>query len=252
MRLSNNANVQARLFAPLLRYIAKWILHAVRFDSFLTISYSQEGEDLILSRIFGSASAGFYVDVGAYHPKRYSNTYLFYQRGWQGINIDAMPGSMRAFRSARPRDINLEIAIFRVQSKLKYYEFTEPALNGFSRELSEDRQHGGRGTITGELEIEALPLRDVLRKHMPPQQKVIDFMSVDVEGLDLDVLLSNDWTTFRPRVLLVEFLWSSLETLSTVPAHQFLTSVGYRIFAKSFQTVFYLSDEYTRERAASK
>ena len=73
-------------------------------------SYSQEGEDLVLARYFAKSSL-IYVDVGAHHPTRYSNTYLFYSQGWRGINIDAMPGSMDAFRRDRPRDINIEALV---------------------------------------------------------------------------------------------------------------------------------------------
>src|SRR3954469_4320493 len=75
------------------------------------IAFSQEGEDLLLARMFEHQSEGFYVDVGAHHPQRFSNTHLLHQRGWRGINIDATPGSMAAFRRARPHDVNLEIAI---------------------------------------------------------------------------------------------------------------------------------------------
>src|SRR5690242_3324544 len=64
-------------------------------------SYSQEGEDRILHSIFETVADGFYVDIGAHHPKRFSNTYLFYQRGWRGINVDAMPGSMVRFKRVR-------------------------------------------------------------------------------------------------------------------------------------------------------
>src|SRR5262249_32770188 len=78
---------------------------------FATKSYSQEGEDMILNRIFGEKKSGFYVDVGAYHPKRFSNTYFFYKKGWRGINIDAMPGSMKPFNAKRNRDINVETPV---------------------------------------------------------------------------------------------------------------------------------------------
>ena len=66
---------------------------------------------MILIRIFSNKSHGFFIDVGAHHPKRLSNTYYFYKRGWRGVNIDAMPGSMREFSKFRKRDINLEIPI---------------------------------------------------------------------------------------------------------------------------------------------
>ena len=78
------------------------------FDGYAKKSYSQEGEDLILQRFFEKQAVGFYVDVGAHHPRRYSNTYLFYKKGWSGINIDAMPNSMKRFDKYRPRDINIE------------------------------------------------------------------------------------------------------------------------------------------------
>ena len=102
--------------------------------------YSQEGEDILLSRIFGEQAEGFYVDVGAHHPRRFSNTYLFYKRGWRGINIDALPGSMKVFQKFRPRDINLELAVSEREQVLTYYMFNEPALNGFSKTISEKRQ----------------------------------------------------------------------------------------------------------------
>lgn len=88
------------------------VRHLINFKNnylygFSTRSYSQEGEDMILRRIFGSQTSGFYIDVGAHHPKRFSNTYFFYKKGWAGINIDAMPGSMKAFQKVRYRDIEI-------------------------------------------------------------------------------------------------------------------------------------------------
>jgi len=102
-------------------------------------SYSQEGEDLILLRIFEKKRIGFYVDVGAHHPFRFSNTYRFYLRGWRGINIDPMPGSMRLFNKFRKRDINLELAVGENEDTLIYYMFNEPALNTFDEGLAKTR-----------------------------------------------------------------------------------------------------------------
>jgi hypothetical protein len=102
-------------------------------------SFSQEGEDRLLDRYFGNRPTGFYIDVGAHHPHRFSNTYLFYMRGWRGINIDAMPDSMKPFRSMRPRDINLEIGVGRTDSVAKFHIFSEPAFNTFDGDLA--RQH---------------------------------------------------------------------------------------------------------------
>src|SRR5689334_5444047 len=75
-------------------------------------SFAQEGEDLVRASFFEGRRNGFFVDVGAHHPKRFSNTYHFYLfRERRGINIDATPGSMTAFRRARPEDINIEAAV---------------------------------------------------------------------------------------------------------------------------------------------
>ena len=84
---------------------------ALIWDRERQASYSQEGEDRILQRLFENQTPGFYVDIGAHHPRRFSNTYIFYKQGWRGINVDATPGSMFLFRVFRKRDINLEIAV---------------------------------------------------------------------------------------------------------------------------------------------
>ena len=106
---------------------------------YASLSYSQEGEDMILKRIFNEKKNGFYIDVGAHHPKRFSNTHYFYLKGWRGINIDAMPSSMKLFNKQRPKDINLEIAISDKKEVLTYYGFNESALNSFSKEISNQR-----------------------------------------------------------------------------------------------------------------
>ena len=71
------------------------------FDGFALKSYSQEGEDMVLSRIFSDKNKGFYVDVGAHHPIRFSNTYKFYKLGWHGINIEPNPDSFNLFTMYR-------------------------------------------------------------------------------------------------------------------------------------------------------
>src|SRR5436190_18531451 len=82
-----------------------------RERKFAISSFSQEGEDMLLRREFERQASGFYVDVGAHDPHRFSNTHYFYKCGWRGINIEARPGSSRLFKRWRPRDISLEIPI---------------------------------------------------------------------------------------------------------------------------------------------
>lgn len=197
------------------------------------ISYSQEGEDMVLRRMLPMDRSGFYIDVGAYHPFRYSNTYYFYTQGWRGINIDANPDSMKLFNLKRPNDINLEIPIASRPQKLTYYRFNQPAFNGFKKDLSEIRSSEPNIKITEKLSLKTMRLDQILDAHLPVGQN-IDFLSVDVEGMDLDVLKSNNWKKYRPKIILVEEL---SETKLGVGA--FLSEHGYSMVAKTLHTVLF-------------
>lgn len=201
------------------------------------LAYAQEGEDLILHRIFEGQRRGFYVDVGAHHPQRFSNTYLFYLMGWSGLNIDAMPGSMAAFRRVRPRDINLEFAVGAAGPPQTYYVFNDRALNTIDPEHARSYEaHGYK--IVARLQVITRPLGELLDEYLPEGQR-IDVLSVDVEGLDLEVLRSNDWERFQPLYILVETLHQELEAAAASPAAQYLRGLGYSLCAKTPNTAFF-------------
>jgi len=111
----------------MIRFINTTLLRIIKklFSDYSLETYSQEGEDIILRRIFEQKAYGFYVDIGANHPKRFSTTNYFYIHGRRGINIDATPGSMIAFRKMRPKDINVEIPISDESKALTFYIFTK-------------------------------------------------------------------------------------------------------------------------------
>ena len=146
------------------------------------ICYGQDGEDLILNRLLDGQMQGFYVDVGAHHPVRFSNTYLFYKRGWHGINIDAMPGSMKKFNQVRPHDINIEYGVAASAGQLMYHRFNEPALNTFDAAEAE-RKNKPHHHLIDTVVVAVERLEVLLQKHVPVGQQ-IDFLSVDVEGKD--------------------------------------------------------------------
>lgn len=211
---------------------------ATSLFAWANVSYSQEGEDMILARYFERRHTGFYVDIGAHHPVRFSNTYKFYLRGWRGLNVDATPGSMGAFRRLRPRDINIECAIGQGSEKLMLYEFNDPALNTLSEDLARERENGFY-RIVREVPAVTKPLEEVLNVYVPAGVQ-IDFLTIDVEGLDLKVLSSNDWERFRPGYVLAECIgMESLETASTDPVVRFLAGVGYAIIAKTANTLIF-------------
>ena len=210
-------------------------------------SYSQEGEDMILRRIFENQNKGFYVDVGSHHPKLFSNTYFFYNIGWNGINIDAMPGSMSLFKKIRGRDLNIEKAISSKKQVLTYYSFNEPALNGFSKELSENNVLKGY-RIECTKDIETYTLEEILDTYLP-SNKIIDFLNVDVEGLDFDVIKSINFTKYRPKIILVEifnknFLGFTISDIIKSDICSYLISEDYTLFAKSLNTVIFKSNRF--------
>lgn len=204
-------------------------------------SYSQDGEDLIIDRLLSGQPRGFYVDVGAHHPLRFSNTFAFYRRGWRGVNIDAMPGSMKMFRRFRKRDINIECGVAARSGTLTYHCFNEPALNTFNAEEAMMKARPPYHEIRT-VEVAVEPLGLLLERYLPPNQP-IDFLSVDVEGLDEEVLRSNDWQRFRPLYVLAEALRVDLLDLDQCSIVLYMQSVGYKPVAKAYNTVFFMRND---------
>ena len=216
------------------RMQAAW---TVLTDPFVKLSYAQEGEDLILERIFGVRSDGFYVDVGAHHPKRFSNTYLFYLKKWSGVNIDATPGSMEAFRQTRPRDRNIETAISLQRAPLTFNVYNDPALNST---LCAERRDLGRTQyrVVRQVTVTTSLLAEVLTQAVPPG-RTIDFLTVDVEGMDLEVLQSNDWQRFRPTYVLAEEWRSQGNELESGQLVNYMNSKGYESYCRTMNTIFF-------------
>jgi len=208
-------------------------------------SYSQEGEDLILSRILDQKRCGFYVDVGAHHPHRFSNTYLFYRQGWRGINIDAMPGSMKPFKRYRPRDVNLEVGVLDKRGEMPFFIFNEPALNGFWPDEETAKAKNPGYQIVDVKSIPVFPLSEILLEHLPEDQS-IDFLTVDAEGRDYEVLSSNDWNAFSPNVVAVEVFGKDIKDLLSSQIGIYMAEVGYVLFSKSFNTVFFIKAKFLK------
>ncbi|GAB6283127.1 MAG: hypothetical protein STSR0008_18830 [Ignavibacterium sp.] len=209
------------------------------FTGYKMKSYAQEGEDIILLRYFDKKKDGFYVDVGAHHPKRFSNTYLFYKMGWKGINIEPRPGSKKLFNKVRPRDINLELAISDSAQNLNYYIFNDPALKTFDSNLSELYIKNSKYKIIDNKSLNTIKLSDVLDKYLPERIK-INILSIDTEGFDFNVLKSNDGQKFTPEIILVEEGNFDLMQPSKSDIYNFLTERNYSLFSKTFNTLIFI------------
>ena len=160
--------------------------------------------------------------------------------GWRGINIDATPGSMKLFQKYRSRDINLEVPISSKSTKIDYYIFDEPALNSFSAELSNARSKNTQYKIQQVVKLQTQKLSQVLANNLP-KNTTIDFMSVDVEGFEYEVLVSNNWSLHRPNYLLIEILETSVDTIHNNKIYQLLAKNLYSIVGITGRTIIFKS-----------
>lgn len=208
---------------------------------YMNTSYSQDGEDIVLKNFFEDIkkTKGFYVDVGAHHPYRFSNTALFYKNGWNGINIEPTPSLFKKFTRLRKRDINLNIGISNTQDSLNFYEFNEGAYNTFdASKVDSILAKSPKYTLVNTQKIDLLPLSDIFSKYI--HNREIDFMSIDVEGLDYKVLLSNDWNTYRPKFILVE-CYPDFDNINQDRIYHFLKGQNYEMVSYTYRTAFFKS-----------
>lgn len=213
--------------------------------------FSQGGEDSILYGIFykklKKGEKGFYVDIGAYHPFIHSNTYLFYLKGWRGINIDANPGSMKEFKKKRPKDINLELGISDKNGFSTFYVLHEDStMNTFSE--ANLQIHNMLQAVEEKRKIETRTLESVLNEYSEEFTE-IDFFSIDVEGFDQVVLESNNWSKYRPKVIAVEMNCSNIHDVMDHDISLYLYRKDYVIVAKNLirknlASVFFVSKDF--------
>lgn len=222
-------------------YLAKAFNYLV-INRYFRGSFSQKGEDLFIDTYFDHKKKGFYVDIGAYHPSRYNNTKFFYDRDWNGINIEPTPSRIKLFMNDRPRDINLNIGIGNKSEKVTFHEFDSEALSTFSKEEANSLMQVGY-KFKKKTKIQMYRLEDVMKKHVKSD---IDFMTVDTEGLDVEVLKSNNWNKYRPKLLCIE----TIDFIDQLVSHgneldrknlisKYLLSQGYEeLYSNELNTIY--------------
>lgn len=224
-----------------LKKTLKFIFNEITIKQFYEIirkSYSQRQEDLFIDNYFRNKKKGFYVDIEANDPHRFSNTKRFYNKGWRGINIEPDSINFNKFLKDRERDINLNIGIGISRKKLKFYKFIPDTLSTFSKEESHKYIKLGH-TLESEINVEVRPLSGVLKKYY---QNKIDFFSIDTEGFDMQVLMSNNWKLFRPKLICIESIQYSSKTANKniMYNHEiFLNKIGYhKIYDNGLNSIF--------------
>lgn len=196
------------------------------------ISFSQGGgDDIQLKKLIKQTTPGVYVDIGCWHPVKASNTYYFYLRGWKGICIDPNPELKLLFNKLRPKDNFINCAIGPSSEGLNYYQLNNNYSTMNTLNFDFIKKHNLESEIKDVLKIPVYNLKDVLEKNIVKNDR-IDFFDIDVEGFDLEVLKSNDWNKYRPKVILVETDLSIQKDINSENV-EYLKSVGYRLIAKS-------------------
>lgn len=202
--------------------------------------YSQEGEDALLCRIMEGASnsVGVYVDVGSNHPFRMSNTALLYNLGWNGISVDPNPEFEALYKQLRPRDTFVNCGIAAVAGSLEYHQFEESLFNTFDTakaKLVAERH----SRLLKRWKVPVRRLDEVLKEHWP-DGKEIRFLSVDCEGLDLEVLQSHDFNSYSTDFICAEVHAETLIDAIETPIVTFLDTMGYGCISKLCNSCFFL------------
>ncbi len=203
------------------------------------ISYAQNGEDVVLARALGDTPQGVYIDVGAGSPVVDNVTKHFYEHGWRGVNVEPLPALLAELRADRPEDVNLGVAAGAAPGRTVLYDFGDQwGWSTLTPELADDHRRDGLPVV--ERAVEVTTLSAICAEHV---RGGIDFLKVDVEGHELEVLQGADFSRWRPRIVVVE----ATRPGSGEPSHQrwehVLLDAGYADAWFDGVNRFYVADE---------
>ncbi len=216
--------------------------------------WSQFGEDALLFSYFKMKwdklgyTDGFYIEIGAFDPIDSSNSYKFYKLGWKGINIDPMPKAINRFNKFRPRDINLQIAIYDEEKVTEMYIWEQyPGINTLNMKIAEQRSNDKRyGPYNSKFTVNCKRLETIFGQYNLDKQH-ISFLSVDVEGAELNVLKSNNWNKYRPEIIILESFEMNIANYLKDAVHIFLEQNNYKLLNWFYGGVMYIdNDEFKK------
>ncbi|MGH1573407.1 FkbM family methyltransferase [Methylobacterium sp. P31] len=202
------------------------------------VSFAQNFEDVMLWRVFQNAGTGFYIDIGAHDPTIDSVTRAFYERGWSGINVEPVENEFNLLSKERSRDINLNVAVGRSSGAMPFYIFPGTGLSTFSRDNA--LMHMSHGHAVTEREVAVMTLAEIFEKHVT---KDVDFLKIDVEGGEHEVLLGADFRFFRPKIILIESTLPGSQQSNHKLWESILTEADYRFVWFDGLNRFYVSAE---------
>jgi FkbM family methyltransferase len=180
------------------------------------ITYSQCGEDIILSHIFRNIfklSSITYLDIGCNDPRKANNTFLFYKQGSKGVLVEPNPQLINTIRSTRPNDTCLNVGIgIEDESEMDLYVLNPHTLSTFDKKEAEELIKNGAVTLEKVAKIPVLNINSIMNKHF---DKSPDLISIDVEGLNEEIFHTIDFQKYRPKVICMESIAYNAEGIGT-------------------------------------
>ena len=215
------------------------LLRQVYFKKIDKNFYSQFGEDKVLKELIpANFNNGFYVDVGCFHPKKYSNTYMLFKRGWKGINIDMEKNKIETFDLARPYDYNFLGAISNKVEKVKIYRNQK---FGVSSTINENFIK--KKDIIDEDFIMTTTLNAVL-ENSPFKEKKIDLLNIDIEGNDSKVLKSLNFDIYNPSIIIIETHLKTIDDIINSDIYLFLIKRKYILKSWTVYSLIFIKERY--------
>ena len=194
-------------------------------------SYSQDQEDLFINNYFKNIDNGFYLDIGCYHPIKYSNTALLHNRGWQGINIDMNQTSIDLFKILRKKDKNICAAISSSNKEVtQFIDHSYSPVNTIDKNFSQMISKRLQIKPFSERKIYTNTLNEILEKY-EIQIKKIDFLNIDVEGHDYEVLKGINFLNIKPKIICIE-IDNHEKNLSKESIQNYLKKFNYKIIKR--------------------
>jgi FkbM family methyltransferase len=188
-----------------------------------------------------------YLDIGAHHPTYLNNTRIFYETGSRGVNVEPDPTLIEAFKRKRPKDINLNIGVAASDGTLAFYVMAPRTLNTFSQKEANAAVEEGQGRIHVE-EVIQIPVTNINKLIETYFDTWPDFLSLDVEGMDLAILQCIDYSKTRPKVICVETITYSekRQGKKITEIADYLGEQAYFLYADTYVNSIFVDSEVWR------
>lgn len=228
----------------------KWTNFKSIFAKSYNKSYSQCGEDLIINFIFNNLKIikPSYLDVGAHHPIFLSNTYFFYRKGCSGVCVEPDPTLFSEIKRKRQRDICLNVGIgSTIKTEADFYIMSQRTMNTFSKIEAERYQSYGSMKIEKQIKIPLVLIDKIIEDHFAIKPNLI---SLDVEGLDFEVIKTLDFVQHRPEVFCIETLTYTEDKSETKISKiiSYMEENGYFLYADTYINSIFVGKEIWENR----